>query len=196
MHGHIATSTDFGRAKISFMKHSIKKWKEISRKKVFEKFGRKIEKVVYKMPDGKASDFYIKTEGVPVCVLALTKDKKVILAKQYRPGPDEILLELPGGKMEVGETPKKAAERELLEETGFRGKVKLVALAYDCAYSTIIRYCFVATDCKKVSEPKNSANEFTEVELIPLSKFRTLLRSGKMTDIEVGYLGLDSLNLL
>lgn len=178
------------------MKGKIKKWKELSRKIVFEKYGRKLEKVIYKLPDGREADYYIKEEGVPVCVLPFTKDKKVILAKQFRPGPKEILLEIPGGKMEKGETPKKAAERELLEETGFQGKIELVSRVRHCAYSTIKRYCFVALDCGKISKPKNDKNEFIKVEIIPVREFRKLLRSGRLTDVEVGYLGLDYLGLL
>lgn len=78
----------------------IKKWKELSRELVFEKYGRKVEKVIFKIQNGKESDFYIKNEGNVVCVLALTSDKKVILAKQYRPGPKKILTELPGGAID------------------------------------------------------------------------------------------------
>jgi ADP-ribose pyrophosphatase len=55
---------------------------------------------------GKESDFYIKKEGPAASVLAITKDKKVILVKQYRPGPSEILLELPGGFVDPNEKPE------------------------------------------------------------------------------------------
>jgi len=68
--------------------------------------------------------------------------------------------------------------------------------AFDCAYSTARRYCFVATDCEKVAEPKNTSSEITETLLLPFNDFRELLKSGKMTDIEVAYLGLDLLKLL
>jgi ADP-ribose pyrophosphatase len=178
------------------MPDNVKKWKELSRKTVFQKYNRKIEKVVYKLPNKIKSDFYIKKEGLVVCVVAITKNKKIILAKQFRPGPNEIVLELPGGKIEKGETPKRAIERELLEETGYKGKAKLITEALDCAYSTMRRYCFVAIDCEKIAEPQNISSEITETVLLTLPEFRKLLRSGNMTDIEVGYLGLDYLKLL
>ncbi|MDD3497968.1 MAG: NUDIX hydrolase [Candidatus Moranbacteria bacterium] len=178
------------------MPDKARKWKELSRKIAFQKYGRKIEKVVYRFPDGKESDFYIKKEGPTVCVLAFTKKNEVILAKQFRPGPKEILLELPGGGIEKGESFKQAVERELLEETGYKGKTVFVAEALDCAYSTMRRRCFVATDCEKVAEPQNTSSEICETILLPLDEFRDLLRSGKMTDIEVAYIGLDHLGLL
>lgn len=178
------------------MSGKVKKWRELSREVVFQKYSRKVEKVRYELPDGTESDFYLKKEGPYFCILALTSDNEVILAKQFRPGPNEVLLELPGGGIQEGETPEQAIEREFLEETGYQGKAKLVTEAFDCAYSTARRYCFVATDCEKVAEPQNTTSEITETVLLPLDKFRELLRSGKMTDIEVGYLGLDFLKLL
>ncbi|MCS7091745.1 MAG: hypothetical protein NZM26_00115 [Patescibacteria group bacterium] len=58
------------------------------------------------------------------------------------------------------------------------------------------RYCFVATDCEKASDHQAGEHEFVEIEMLSLKDFRKLLRTGKMTDVEVGYLGLDFLNLL
>jgi ADP-ribose pyrophosphatase len=178
------------------MSNKIQKWEEISREEVFSKYGKKMEKVDFKLPDGKVSDFYIKKEGPAVGILALTKDQQVILVKQFRPGPKEILDELPGGYVDENETPKQAAERELLEETGYKGKAEFVTTAYDCAYSTMNRHCVVITDCEKVAEQNLDKTEFAEVVLIPLSEFRELLKSGKNTDVEVGYIGLDYLELL
>lgn len=174
----------------------VEKWEELSREIAFQKYSRKIEKVMYKMPDGKESDFYLKKEGPATGILALTKDQRVILVRQFRPGPNEILSELPGGYVDVSETPEQAAKRELLEETGYEGVAKLVATAFDCAYSTMNRYCVVITDCEKVAEQNLDKNEFAEVVLVSLKEFRELLKSGKNTDVEVGYIGLDYLGLL
>jgi len=175
---------------------SISPWKELSRSTVFEKFGRGIDEVVFELPTGQQDSFYIKTERPATCVLALTEAQKVVIAKQYRPGPGEVLLELPGGYIDHGENPAEAMHRELLEETGYDGKVSLVATAYDDAYSNLVRTCFVATGCRKIQEPQHEATEFIELVEITLDEFRDLLRSGRMTDIEVGYLGLDYLKLL
>ncbi|MEI7621750.1 MAG: NUDIX hydrolase [Candidatus Moraniibacteriota bacterium] len=178
------------------MIEEIKGWEELSREEIFYKHGRGIEKVVFKMPDGKKEDFYLKKEALFVCTLALTKKQEVILVRQFRPGPKKILLEMPGGTIDGDEDLTSAAERELLEETGYTGKVQFVAESFLCAYSTAKKYCLVVTDCEKVAEQKLDATEFIKVEIVSLSEFRQLLRSGQMSDVEVGYLGLDFLELL
>jgi ADP-ribose pyrophosphatase len=54
-----------------------------------------------------------------VCVVAVTKDKKVLMVRQYRYTMEEELLEIPAGKLEYGEEPLSCAVRELSEETGY-----------------------------------------------------------------------------
>ncbi len=174
----------------------IEPWKETSREIAFQKYSRKIEKVMFTLPDGKESDFYVKKEGPATAILALTKDQHIILVRQFRPGPKEILNEMPGGYIDAGETPEQAAARELLEETGYAGEARSVTEALDCAYSTMRRHCVVVTECDKVAEQKLEATEFAEVVLVTVPEFREILRSGKMTDLEAGYLCLDYLKLL
>jgi ADP-ribose pyrophosphatase len=127
--------------------------------------------------------------------LALTDDNNVLLVKQFRPGPEKILLEMPGGGC-GGDEPLEAAKRELFEETGYSGDIEFVCSSLDCAYSTMERYNFVVRNCKKITEPSYDENEFGEIIEMPLDDFRSLLRSGELTDVETGYLGLDYLGLL
>lgn len=178
------------------MTNKIQPWQELSREEAFKKYSRKIEKVIFKLPNGKESDYYLKKEGPAVCGLALTSDNKVILAKQFRPGPKKIVMELPGGFADPNDQPEASMKRELLEETGYEGKIQLVTTCLDDAYSTMERYCFVITDCQKVSEPHWDEDEFIDIILVTLDEFKKILRSGQMTDVEVGYLGLDYLKLL
>lgn len=184
----------------------VTEWLETSRELIFQKFSRKIEKVMFTLPDGSESDLYIKAEGITVCTLALTSQQEVILVKQFRPGPKKIFSELPGGYVKSGEEPLDIAKKELLEETGYTGNFQFVTACSDDAYSTMIRHCFVATNCQKIEEIDNTLSddegknkgysEIKEIVLMTLPEFRKLLRSGQMTDVEVGYLCLDFLKLL
>jgi ADP-ribose pyrophosphatase len=157
---------------------------------------RKILRRTFRLPDGKVDDFDIKYESQVVCILAITPEQNVVLVRQFRPGPEQILLELPGGAIEVGETPQQAINRELLEETGYAGQVQYIGSSLDCAYSTLVRHNFIALNCNKVQEPQTGAGEFTEPVVLSQIDFRQCLRAGQLTDIETGYLGLDYLGLL
>ncbi|MEU2900884.1 NUDIX hydrolase [Streptomyces sp. NPDC001273] len=174
----------------------IKAWREISREQAYKKYSRKIDEVIFELPNGKQADFYIKSEGPVASVLALTLKNEVVLVRQYRPGPKEILEELPGGFVDPEEDPLETARREFKEETGYEGDFEFIGTCLDDAYSTMERYCYVARNCVQVAEIQHTDTEQTEVVLVSLEEFRTRLRSGRMTDVEVGYLGLDHLGLL
>lgn len=169
-------------------------WKKVNEKLIKDGY-RKVSLKTFILPDGRQMDFEIKKEGEAVCILPITKDNKVVLARQFRPGPEKMFLELPGGGLS-GDTPLEAAKRELLEETGYAGELRFVSSIPDCGYSSRIRHVFVATDCEKIGKQSPDDTEFIEVVEMPLEDFRNHLRTGQLTDIESGYLGLDFLDLL
>lgn len=170
-------------------------WQKIS-EKPFKNNHRKLARRVFRQPDGREVDYDVLLENDTVCALALTVDKKVILARQFRTGPEKILNELPGGKIENGQTPEEAIKKELLEETGCSGKFQFIGRTISNAYSTRSSYHFVATGCRKVTEPENDKNEFTELILMALDDFKKHLESGELTDSLTGYMGLHYLRLL
>lgn len=174
----------------------ISKWKELKRERVYKKYSRAIDRVDFLLPNGTEADFYIKAESPAAAIFALTDKDEVILARQFRPGPKMILEELPGGYIEEGEDALESIKREFLEETGYTGDFKQIGTCLDDAYSTMVRHCFVATNCKKVGEPQNTDTEQTELVLKPLVEFREHLRTGQMTDVEVAYLALDYLGMI
>ncbi len=179
------------------MIRNLSQWEVLSREEVFCKYNRGIEKVHFRLPSGGETDFFLSTGHPCIAGLALTKEQQVILVREYRPGPARVLLELPGGVIEPGEALETALARELLEETGYRGTVTLVTSVLPSAYATYIKHAAVITDCEKVAEPKKEDNgEMVETELMSLHEFRRHLRTGQMTDVEIGYLGLDYLGLL
>lgn len=174
----------------------LQPWKEVHRETLLNKYGRAVDKVDFKLPSGRIADYYIKREQAALCAVALTPDQDVIMTRQYRPGPNAILLELPGGAPEPGETNEQAIAREVLEETGYTGNLRFVTSCIDDAYTEITRYIYVATNCQKTAEPILTDSEQIEVAILTLAEFRDYLRSGRGTDIEAGYLALDFLGLL
>lgn len=150
----------------------------------------------FRTPDGVEREFEVIVEGDTAVVLALTDAREVVLVREYRPGPREALLELPGGLIDEGETPAEAAARELLEETGYAGELHPAGSIVDSAYSTRERHTFVATGCRRVQDPEPADGEFPEVVLSSLEAFREHLRGGRCTDVASGYAGLDALSLL
>ena len=171
-------------------------WTKLSERTILDGW-RKIVGRRYRTPDGVEREFEIKIEEDTAVVIALTTSRDVVLVREYRPGPEEALLELPGGAIDPGEGPLDAARRELLEETGYQADdLRPVGSMADCAYSTRVRHVFVAEQATRVRDPAPHDGEFPEVVLMPLEEFRDHLRSGRLTDVGPGYRALDELNLL
>lgn len=73
-------------------------------------------------PSGVRTTREVVTHPGSVVVLPVLPDGRILLIRQYRHATRQYLWELVAGRMDPGETPKKAAARELIEETGYRAK--------------------------------------------------------------------------
>lgn len=171
-------------------------WEQLSRTTVYEKYGRSVVEVTYRLPSGAVDTYSVREDRPSVAVVALTEDGDVLLTRQFRPGPGRFLLELPGGYLDEGESPLEAAERELLEETGHRGDIEVVGSCFVDSYSSSVKFCAIARDCTPRQQPRPDATEFIELLRVRPQKLRGLLRSGDLTDVDLAYMGLDGLGLL
>jgi ADP-ribose pyrophosphatase len=170
-------------------------WERVSEEPYGSSF-RHLLRRTYKLPDGRLEIFDVKDEAESVCILPITPEGRVVVVRQFRPGPGRIVTDLPGGAIDHEESAVDAAARELLEETGYEGMLREIGTCLECGYSTKIRHNFVCRDCCRIAKPTPDNNEFLEIEEISVDEFRRLLRSGQMTVIETGYLGLDHLGMI
>ena len=135
-----------------------------------------------KCPNNNISKREIVKHNGGVCVLAIV-DNKVILEKQYRYAYDEVLYELPAGKLEENEDSYVAGLRELEEETGYKAdKLINYGVMYPtCGYSNEIIYLYVASDLTK-SERHLDEDEFIDLEYIELNKVVEMINQGIIKD--------------
>ncbi|MBQ6946715.1 MAG: NUDIX hydrolase, partial [Clostridia bacterium] len=116
-------------------------------------------------------------------VLPIDERGNVILVEQYRYGIGERSLEIPAGKLEIGEDPETCARRELIEEVG--GVVSemqsLGAIAATPAYDSEIIYIYMAK-CSEFMPSQPDEGEFLRLCPMPLEKAVSLVMDGKITD--------------
>lgn len=118
-----------------------------------------------------------------VCVIPLTADGAVYMVRQYRYPYAMELLEIPAGKLEVGENPDEAAARELEEETGMRaGTIEYIGdyFGSPAILEERIRM-YVARDLVPTAQHLD-ADEFLAVEKIPLDRLVEAVLAGEIPD--------------
>lgn len=151
----------------------------------------------YELPNGKKSDWdLLYGGGRTIATLCLTPDNKVLLVRQYRPGPGLVLDEMPGGYIDDGEDPLDAARRELREESGWDGDIELVGDTWLSSAAMTHRYVALARNCRKVGDQEEDESEYIEPITKDLDEFIEQVRKGQMTDTDLAYMALDYAGLL
>ncbi len=142
---------------------------------------------------GLSHDFQVLMSPDWVAVIALTKEKEVVLVNQFRHGIRELSLELPGGLVKEGQTPLKSAAEELAEETGFVApSFKLLGWMHPLpAIFNNKFHVYLAENATFTGELNPDETEELETVLAPLNELKDYIRDGKITcGIMIAALGL------
>jgi ADP-ribose pyrophosphatase len=173
-----------------------RQWTTVGEDRVLHDGWIRVSRRTYRLPDGRLAEWEMFGGAQVVGVLALTPDQRLVMVRQFRPGPDRVVLNIPGGLIDPGETPVQAAARELAEETGYVSTdLELVATAMSVS-STGRRHVVIARGCVPGATMKLDDYEDCEPVVLDVDFVRAELKSGRMTGNELVYLGLDHAGLL
>ena len=139
-------------------------------------------------PNGVEATRDIVRHSGSVVILAVDEttnpaDPLVVVERQFRHAADQYLLELPAGRVELGENTLAAAKRELIEETGYRAKKWTRLVRYYASPGFVGEWMeiYLATGIVAgTAEPEE--DERIEVRLLPLSQLEKMAAAGEIHD--------------
>ena len=127
---------------------------------------------------------YVRHPGA-VMVIPLTHDDRVVLERQYRYPLRRSFVEFPAGKIDPGETLRQCAERELLEETGYKAARwdHLGGFHNAIGYSNEKIDVYLARDLEHVGSD-GEAGEVLQVFTWPRKELQQRADAGEITDVK------------
>jgi ADP-ribose pyrophosphatase len=158
-------------------------WKVRGREKLFSVPGRlDVYRESVELPDGRIVEDYLQFVAATFAqIFAVTAAGSVILLRQYKHGPRRVHLALPGGHVDEGEAPLAAAQRELLEETGYGGGdwSELGAFCTAGNHGGSLSYSFLCTGAERQAEPLSGDLEEMTIELLNREELLAAIRGGE-----------------
>lgn len=118
-----------------------------------------------------------------VVVMAIRKDKSVLLVRQYRHAAGQYLWELPAGRNDKNESNLRAAKRELLEETGVSAKkwTRILRFFVSPGFLDEIMDVFLAEDLT-IGAAQPEEDEQITMRFVPLKECLKQIKSLKIVD--------------
>lgn len=140
-----------------------------------------------RLPDGQLAtrEYVIHPGAVVVVPLVQGEDgqTRVVLERQFRYPVGQVMVELPAGKLEVGEDPLLCGQRELLEETGYTASewARAGQMHLAIAYSTEVIHVYFARGLT-LGQQQLDAGEFLDVFTATPQELVQWCRKGTVTD--------------
>jgi ADP-ribose pyrophosphatase len=154
----------------------------------------RVEEVSQTLPNGKVHQRAIIRHPGAVSVIPMIDSEHVCLIRNYRVAVGETLIEIPAGTLETNEPPEKTAERELIEETGYRADriTKLHSFFLSPGVIDEHMHLFVAEGLEEVGAEREEGEEI-ENWIVSWKEAIDMVYNGKIKDAKtiVGLLYFD-----
>lgn len=158
--------------------------KQIDRREIYDGVILHVVRDSVTLPNGNTSGREMVLHNGAVAIVALTDKNELIMERQFRYPFDQVIWEIPAGKIDKGETdPLNAAKRELAEETGIiAGKMTFIGDFYPSPAILSERiYLYLATDLS-YGEVDLDEDEFLVVEHVPIEKVVDMIMDNRIPD--------------
>ena len=157
--------------------------KQVESKTVFQGKIVNIREDVAELQNGNRAEREVVEHPGGVGIVAVTKDNKVLMVRQYRYPMEEELLEIPAGKLDEGEDPFECAVRELSEETGYVANeyVDFGAIYPSPGFCRETLYLYLALDLQP-GEMHPDDNELLSLEAVDIDELIDMIMADKLRD--------------
>ena len=134
-------------------------------------------------PNGHRGEVEVVEHRGGVAVIAMPQSQQIILVHQFRPAIGRAMWEVPAGKLEAGEEPAHCAQRELLEETGYRARSVRELWSFYTApgFCSELLHLFVAEDLT-AGTPRPEEGEQIETRAFDVDEAWALVQRGELPD--------------
>lgn len=118
-----------------------------------------------------------------VALAAVTDEGKLVMVRQYRKAAEKAVLEVPAGKIEIGEDRMLTAKRELKEETGYTAEnfLHLTSFYSSIGYSTEVVHLYLATKLTP-GETDFDDNEAIDILEYDVSALKSMVLNAEIED--------------
>lgn len=160
------------------------KWQLLSTKDISPHKWFPLEMRKYQLPNGKVvNDFTVTILADVAMIVAVTKEGKLVMVRQFKPGFGDVIIEFPAGRIENShKNLEETARHELEEETGIHAQnlEYFGTIAGFVTKGTERVHCFFAKDVEFNSQQKLDDNEDIEVVLLSPKEFDALIDSNQI----------------
>jgi ADP-ribose pyrophosphatase len=116
-------------------------------------------------------------------IIPFISDDRIIMVRQYRYALKRETLEIPAGKIDIGESPEQCIKREMIEETGFdAGSIEWIyTYAPAVGYSNELIHIYKGKNLNKL-DTKIDKNEISSVEVIEIKEAVEMIKNHEIYD--------------
>ncbi|AJA47993.1 ADP-ribose pyrophosphatase [Clostridium pasteurianum DSM 525 = ATCC 6013] len=152
--------------------------KNLYKGKVIELYLQKV-----RLSNGKCSDREIVKHPGGVAIIAFKDKETILMVEQYRKPLERVLIELPAGKIELGERTEECGKRELEEETGYKARefTYLGKIATSPGFCNEYIYFYKAEDLYKGKLDRDE-DEFINIKEVKINDIKEMIIKGIIID--------------